>query len=221
MCVRSGSVWRWVAGGVENFRERKTLFYSALADDSFALKSWKCFFGARVSLAGAIGRWVAGVGEKFMICVQRRRVHITTHISRRFSPKQRKFHERLCRPCLLGGWEKKERKNLYRCLLFGRAFVRCSIQSRWFSVVVHNENFRVKTSRVYILSFFPPVRHIKNIQKGTSTEYIAKQTFTHFQKKSFRFVLRALVDTHERDQQKQKILSFAMPIFNRHPVSLV
>lgn len=142
-----------------------------------------------------------------------------THLSPIFAKNRGNF----TRDCVGLAWwvRKKERKNLYRCLLFGRAFVRCSIQSRWFSVVVHNESFALKNYRVYILSFFPPVRHIKNIQKGTSTEYIAKQTFHTLSKKSFRFVLRALVDTHERDQQKQKILSFAMPIFNRHPVSLV
>lgn len=152
-----------------------------------------------------------------MICVQRRRVHITTHISRRFSPKQRKFHERLCRPCLLGGWEKKERKNLYRCLLFGRAFVRCSIQSRWFSVVVHNENFRVeKLPRIYFIIFSASSTHQKYTKRNKYRIY-RETNFSHTFKKEFSFCSpRARWHTRERSAEAE---NFVVRDANLQPAS--
>lgn len=142
-----------------------------------------------------MGRWVACVGEKFMICMHV--VYIKQHTS--LSRRKKEEISRLCRPCFCG-WVKK----LYRCLYsgahsFDTRFSHAGLASLFIT------NFRVQIY-VYILSFFFRQFDIKK-------EKSQNKTFSHTQK----FLVLFRVDTIS----SRNFCRPRMPIFNRHPVSLV
>lgn len=132
MCVRSGPVSAggggWLGGKLQRTQNTFSISY-VLADDSFALKSWKCFSGARVSLAGANGRTVGGWCRRkiYDMCATASCTYNNTHLSPIFAKNRGNFtRDCVGLACLVG---EKKRTEKFVSMPFIRARIRSMFDS--------------------------------------------------------------------------------------------